>query len=589
MRRRLGALALVWGAMGATIAACGDDDLAPVVNVPDAAIIEAGPAPVVDGSIPTPPRIAASDLVLYTGMTATLDASGTVAGAFQWTVKSAPPGSTVATATLAGASSTKPAFRADVSGDYVLEVTATIGTASATKEVRVRAVPAPLFYMQTSFASTPAHYEYRTVGADGTGAHPIACRVDGTPGSPAGDDQVLLGISASLADVGIDWWEAPPGTPSRVAFALFEFDDAGAPLSTIGLGTNASTCDAPAVRVRAVPEDGGTVDTEQGLVQPRFSRNGARVAYLEARASGWFLATVGADGTGRRDLSRLCPDGVGTEGCFAPAILPPRPQWRDNQTVAWVRSNGAGWEVMIADDSANPMPRVYMTCDGSTPRSIAILSDGKVLANREAPDAGREDLWLLEPATPGGACTVIRNLTNLPTESSYARDFSVSPDESQVAFIRRKEVADAGPPQAGVARFGGQIYTVPMSGAAPPAPVTGSAQETLFGPRYVAGASMLAWGGVIPGAGTDALLIDGGLPIIAVAPVDGGPVTHAVRSNADAGLYVMGGGSGGSCDFRFCSIGRTRSSGGGALAFAALGGALLVRRRRRLSAEGASR
>lgn len=586
MRSRLVALGLVWGCIGTgAVAACGGDDASSGGETPDAAADTSNPPPM-DGSTDGAPKIVAGDLVVYTGMTAALDASQTAAQFFQWAVKSAPPGSAVTTATLGGATSARPSFRADVTGEYVLELTAKNGAAAATEDVKVTAVAAPLFYMQTSFSETPAYFEYRTVGTDGTGGHPIACRATGPDPADAGEDDnaAFLGLSLFLADMGEDWWEAPPGSPSRVAFAQFEFDDAGDGKMFLGLGTNASTCQNPPVKVAPVPGDGGGGGTT-GLVQPRFSRNGARVAYIEQRSGGWVVATVGYDGNDRRDLARLCPDDLGGEGCFKPAVFPPRPQWLNDQTIGWVRTQtgdaGTGWEVLTANDSANPQPKVYMTCDGVTPRSFVFLKDGSIIANREAPDAGREDLWVLRPSTPGGACQIVRNLTNLPTARSYARDFSVSPDEQQVAFVRRDEPADAGKPDGGEMRFGGQVYTVPVNGASPPAPVTGTAQEALFGPRYVAGASMLAWNGLIADAGTDASLVDGGLPVIAVAPVSGGAVSYAVKSDPDAGTYVVGGGNGGSCDFRLCSMGRAQSTGGGALAFAAIAGALAVRRRRR--------
>ena len=597
MRSRLVIFGLVWGLFGTgVLLACGGDDSeSSSGGPPDASTTDTGNNNVGDGSTTNPPTLVASNLTVYTGSTAALDASGTQADTFAWTVKSAPNGSTVATATLVGASTTRPSFRADVSGDYVLELSATNASGTAKKDVTVKAVPASLFYMQTSFAEDPNYFEYRTVGTDGTGGHPIACRTNGTPDAGQTDQAGFVQQSLFLADMGQDWWEPPPGDPARVAFIQFERVDGGSGFNLngrLGLGTSASTCQNPPVTVLATPIDGG--NTDLNLVQPRFNRVGSRVAYLERRTGGdWFVLTVGYDGKDKRDVAQLCAQAGGD--CFDPAFFPARPQWQDDQTIAWVRNRNpdaglSGWEVVVATDSANPAPHVFMTCDGTIPRSFAILKDGSVIANRQ-PDGGAEDLAVLKPASAGGACTVVRNLTNLPTPRSYARDFSVSPDESEVAFVRRVEAAgaDAG----GGVRLGGQVYTVPVSGASAPAPVGGIAQEAIFGPRYVGGASALAWNGNIapPDGGNgidggalnnDLKFLDGGLPVIAVAPRDGGPTTYAAKSDPDAGTYLFGGGNGGSCDFRLnlCSMGPIRSGGAPTIGITLAGLLWLIGRRR---------
>jgi hypothetical protein len=243
---------------------------------------------------------------------------------------------------------------------------------------------------------------------------------------------------------------------------------------------------------------------------------------------------------------------------------------------------------MLATDSANPNPRVHMTCDGAIPRSIGFLKDGSVIANRQ-PDGGAEDLAVLKPATAGGTCTLVRNLTNLPTARSYARDFAISPDEGEIAFVRKVETS---PDAGGGFRLGGQVYTVAVSGAAPAAPVGSAPQEAIFGPRYVAGATALAWNGNIPapdggngidaGNNNDLAFLDGGLPVIAIAPRDGGPTTYAVKSDPDAGSYVFGGGNGGSCDFKLnlCSMGPIQSGSAPTLGITLAGFLWLLGRRR---------
>lgn len=598
MRSRLVALGLVWGCLGVgVIAACGGDDDGSGSSsggTNDASIDNNPPSN--DGSS-TAPTISAQNLTIYTGMTAALDASGTAAQTFAWTVKTAPAGSTVSTATLTSATTARPSFRADKSGDYVLTLTAKNGDAAATKDVTVKAVPAPLFYMQSNFSEKPPYFEYRMVGTDGTGGHPVACRTNGDPDGGSDQAGFFLQQSLLLSDMGEDWWESPNAAePSRVAFVNFErIVDAGTEsfVASLAIGTNASTCQSPPVKVTGIGSDAGN-NNGINLLQPRFNHAGTRVAFIEVRDDVWFIMSVAYDGKDRRQLGQMCD---GENQCSNPSIFPARPQWLNDTTVGWARkqgpdAGGTDWEVVTASDSANPNPQVYMTCDGLAPRSIAFLKDGSVLANRQAPDAGsKEDLWILKPNATTKKCDVVRNLTNLPQDWSYARDFSISPDESEVAFVRF--IQDGGKlPDGGGTRLGGELYVGPISGGSAPVPAGSTPQAALFGPRYVAGASALAFNGLVVNDGGGASdeagaaiggFIDGGVPVIAVLPREGGAPTYAVRSDIEAGTYVFGGGNGGACDFRLdlCSTVPMSMRGNGPLFFVGAFGALLLRRRRR--------
>ena len=203
MRSRLVAFGLVWGCLGAgALAACGGDDDSGgggSSGTPDASTDSTTST---DGTT-NAPNVVANGLTVYTGMNVALDASGTNAQSFLWVVKSAPAGSAVTTATLGAATTPRPTFRADLSGDYVLNLTVKNGDASATKDVTVKAVPAPILYMQTNFAEKPPYYEYRTIGTDGTGGHPVACRTNGVAdaGQDGGDDPngAFLAVSMLLA------------------------------------------------------------------------------------------------------------------------------------------------------------------------------------------------------------------------------------------------------------------------------------------------------------------------------------------------------------------------------------------------------
>ena len=588
MRRWLAFGLVGFWSLAASVAACGSDEAgsssgAPEAGAPDTSSGGSGG----DGATPGV-AIVAADLTVYTGSPAAIDASQTNASEFAWAVKVAPAGSTVTTQSLAGATTARPSFVPDVSGDYVLELTARGNGASATTTVKVKAVAAPVFFMQTNFNESPPYFEYRTIGADKSGSHPVACRINGPVSDAGGEVGQFFFLSMLLADIGLDWWEAQPGSPSRVAFTTMEFFPDGGRDTYLSLGTNESSCTVAPAILRTAPEDGGN-DSDRLFVQPRFSPNGARVAFVEDRQAGKMVGAVSYDGNDRRDIAPFCP----SEGdCWAPAFFPPRPQWLDAQTIGWARSyerdGGTGWEVVLANDSANPNVRTHMTCAGAIPRSIALLQDGSVIANSAAADTKVEDLVVYEPATPGGACQVVRNLTNLGTPGAYARDFAVSPDGTEVVFVRNVEPPDDG---GNGLRFGGELYVVPVNGSSAPKPFSGSPQFAYFGGRYVASGSQIAWNGAsaldggtpLDGGGVEELL-EAGVPAVRVGMRDGGKVTDIVASDLDAGVFVSGGGNGGACDLAFalnlCSLTQNPASRGGPIAMAAAALAFAVRRRR---------
>lgn len=586
----LGLIAL-WAAAALGFAGCGSDENG---GGGDPTIPDASP----DTSTTSGDDASASaaDVTVYTGTTAQLDASQSVGATFAWTVKSVPQGSAVTTASLQAAASARPSFVPDVSGDYQLEVAVTNGGATATKAVSVRAVPAPIFYMLTNAKEQPPYYEVRTVGMDGTGAHAVTCRLqppnDG--GADGGDNASLLLLSMLTADFGLDWWEAPPGQPSRAAFQEFQYGPDASALY-LSVGTTDSTCQTPPKQVRAVSNvalDGGK--NNPGILHPRFSPNGQRIAYIEQRPDGYFVSVIGYDGKDYREIAPLCHTAEGSD-CWKGALFPPRPQWLDDQTVAWARiqegtDGGVGWELMKATDGPAPAPAVHMTCPGTLPFGIGFLRDGSILANRRIGSSG-QDLWVLRPTAPGGVCQEVRNLTNLPNAKAYARDFSISPDGTQVAFIRYVEPPDAG--DAGSISMGGEVYVADVSGATPPRSVATPPQQAWFGPRYIARGAYLSYNGLAPlpdGAIEDAgleggatELLDGGLPAITVIPVGGGPVRYAAVSDLRSQTFVTGGGNGGACGFNGfnCAIAAPGASLAGALGSVGLVGLLVARRRRR--------
>jgi hypothetical protein len=204
-----------------------------------------------------------------------------------------------------------------------------------------------------------------------------------------------------------------------------------------------------------------------------------------------------------------------------------------------------------------------------------------------------ENLVVLSKDSSGNCILPGKNLTKLTTAGSYARDFSVSPDGSMVAFIQL-----VAPPtwdaSTGGTAVGGSLYLVPTDGSQAPHAVGGVGElYAFYGARWIAGGTHLAWNGTFdpPDAnfGTvdaSAVMRDGGLPAMNVIPVnmaDGGGLVHVAQSDPANETYVFGGGNGGGCSFSLsCSV---TNRGAGPAAGLALSGLLcgvfFLRRRAR--------
>jgi hypothetical protein len=579
----------------------------------DSSVMDSGVGPV-DSSVDSTSMpdgggvsIVAADVSVYVSQVARLDASMTQGPSmgstlsFAWTVTKVPMGSSVTNGSLQGATTATPSFTADVLGDFVLAVTATSGSATATKAVTVHAVNGYVFYTTTKADDVSPYFEYDVVQMDGVGAHAIACRqhtfetppgveggtVDFSDGGPdSGKGQVFLGAAAETADYSLDSWEGPAGTPGRGAFSEIDIPpDGGTATSHLLAATSDSTCQNPPAQVHVVN------GSQPQIQQPRFSPDGTRIAYIEQRdQNDVHLATVGFDGTDYHDFGNMCVSDAGATcppGNFT--IAPARPQWIDATHVAWLVDTGSGnFTVYSAPDTNNTTPTTYMTCQGAySPRGFAMLKDGSVLANYQAVGATVEDLVVFGKDAMG-VCMLQRNLTNLPNPYSYARDFSVSPDGTMVAFIQLATTPNELDSGLG-ARFGGGLYLVPVDGSQPPhAAGGGSDLFAFFGARWIAGGTRLAWNGAVPqppdaAANATGSLTDAGLPVMNVIPVSGGSVVHVAQSDPANEVYVLGGGNGGGCSFelKLCSMSPGRApAGAGAVGLGGLMGVALCLRRR---------
>lgn len=629
-------LAALGFALGATAFGCGGtDDPAPAAVNPDAAVsgetsttpgAEGGPAAVtIDVQVPA--------VTVYAGQVAQLVASQSKASNgdvlnFAWTFASVPQGSTVTT--LQGVNELVN-FMPDVAGDYVVTVTASTGAITAKKDITVKAVNAPIFYVRTTSGTTAEDigFEVHTVQMDGTGDHAVACRQralsagyfgdSGIPiedaGPEAGAQLGMMGfvVTALFADQAIDWWEAPPGDSSRAAFQNITFGGDGGPDAatnqiSLFVGAQENTCQNPPSAARSFMGKG-----DDAVLQPKFSPDGRRVAFIERRDKKLNLVTSAIDGTDARVLAPYCVSGTDDCSTNANLLFPRRPQWLDETHVGWMRASAeqsdvsVSWEIVVAADiPAAPVSR-YMACtSGAIPTLFNFLRDGTILANVRASRFGAEDLLVLNRGA-GGTCNAVRNLTKFGVEGSYARDFSISPDGTTVAYIHKKAPAGtSGKPDAGQSDFrqGGDLYMVPLDGSKAPAPI-GANHRAEYGPRWIAGGTRLAWNGSAPpppgydaggifssDSGADAgTLFEAGLPAINVIQADGGQFTPVAYGDPANGSYVLGGGNGGACSLECgglackpqsnCSSVEKRGGEGATFWASMFGFAFLLRRRSR--------
>jgi len=525
----------------------------------------------------------ASNLTLYEGMVAALDGTGTTANppgtiAFAWTVVSAPLGSAIVTASLQNANTAQPSFTTDAVGVYTLQMTATVGTTMATKTVTVTAVAAPVFYVYWDATNGT---NYQVIGTDGTGQSTLTCNYANTATVAA--DASFEAVSSALH--GMDWWEAPPGTPSRFAYMNTSGGHAG-----LWAGLSTSTCATPPTLRDS--HAGMWWDTNCGkyscydappaFSQPVFSPDGNRIAYVKQygdAGSDYTFATIGFDGTNAHSVATGPTEfDAGTN----PNSSPTRPRWQDNTDIGWIEYTGnTGWQIRVAPDANGSSPVTFMTCDvGVAPRptQFDFVAGGAVLVSAQTvqPDGalGSADLLVLKPnSSNGNACELVRNLTLGSASSAKAYDFSLSPDKKTVAYLNDPSGGDTAV----------TLYVAAVDGTTSPMPVPGAPtnthgaivgvyeQNTNVGPRWVAGGSKLTWGN--PTAAGNAVAV-----IQANAGDAAGTVTVLAQSTATSVVSAVGNGLPG------CSMG---FAAGGSLAagVSSIGGfaALLIRRRRRRS------
>ncbi len=520
-----------------------------------------GDGPVTSGNdATTPPGEAstsltanANDISVYIAQAATLAGSASDPSAtFAWTLASAPPGSTITTASITGAATATPTITPDLVGDYKLTLTATAGAATATKSATVHALPGKGFvgHQYDGGAGAPALGNILFTNSDGTGQVPIVCPARGNG---------LAEIFDSFG--GLDWLEGDAGQPAVVAFPFADTDDAGNILSAyLAAGTSDSRCGANAVGKLDFQDAGSNSLIPRDV---RLSSTGQRIAYLRETGSGLNAATIGFDGS---DLRVFGPAFLATDGGPGPSngddIVPPT--WVDSTQIAWIQlaADSSSWSIKIARDQDNATVDTFMTCNAASSGSgakvyeFALLPDGSAIVATQPStfDAGNfVQLLVLSPDPTTHVCTFVRAFS---AGSGTAVDFSVSPDKTTVAYL--------GSASDNSNSF--SLYTAPITGTSPPVVVSGAPVQGNegSGPRWAANGHTIIWG--------QGPIVDGGGTTVFSVTATGGAATQLAASTDPLESFFAPGNS--------CNVAFENASPIAAFALFGIFVGLVVRRKR---------
>lgn len=506
----------------------------------------------------------AADVDIYAGLVASLDASGSSpAGAsFAWTLVSAPAGSAITTASIVNANTAKPTIPTDIVGDYVLHVTVTAGSASATASPKVHAHPGKIAFAHTTALSDGgAVSEVQIIHGDGTGRATISCQ---TSYEEVDSDKFLSAYGVQRLRTSLDWYEGKPQDTAHIAYGFREIQDDAGYTNYLAVADESSRCTGtPAQKFDVFTNTG---DVPRGL---RISPNGDRVAYMRNDGSaGLVVVTMGLDGSNQRILGPVFINAVDGGALFVGATLyrSVPVQWTDETHVAWLAYDDAqNWEVRTATDSDTPGMTTAMTCQSlADPNSsnqpnvqeIAVLPAGDVLAVTDLSpiDAGSgTNLVRLHPNGGTKACELVGTI------GTGAIDFALAPDRTTL-----------------VVQMGGSLYYASVDGLLAPALVPGmDGGIPASAPRFIAGGAQLST------VGEFAITDGGSTANVMTVPFDGG-TPDVLVAGTELEAFAAGSNTG------TCSIGIGRASSLAA-PFAAVSAILLsfgLRRRRRHASEG---
>ena len=529
------AFLLATGPISAGLTACGGDDNA-AGSAPDGGSTgtdsggnkDTDPS---DGGTDSAvgPQASASATTVYFGHAVTLDGSestGPGGLTYAWTVATVPAGSSITTASLAGANTAKATFVPDAPGAYEMTLTIGAGAAKSSATVVANVVDPPVFFFDSENDVDAGHQaKLKVAGASARDAGvPVGCFT-----SDAGS---FDGLIRDTAMAGADWWEAPAGQPSKVVF-VFETREDGGASTVLAATTSAATCANGPTNLATFP--GATRDT-RAAEQPQFSPSGNRIAYVRRENGTTQVATIGFDGSDAHTLGAFeaFPDGGPNPepgGTFGDPRA--RPVWLNDTTVAWLqRLDDDRWQIVSANDVADASPALLMSCSGSEPLQIDVLANGDVVVAQFVgnPEGATNILvYPIDPATK--ACGPARNLSLL-TDNSYARDFALSPDRTRVAYAAWDSATNQQ-----------ELLVARVDGTTPPVSVASPLGGANRGARWVGSGAFITWG-------IDGVQLDAGITgnAVAVVPSDGG-VARAVAASPSGGTTEAIGNGLWSCSF----------------------------------------
>jgi MYXO-CTERM domain-containing protein len=521
------------------------------------------------------PRANAKDATVYLGQVVQLDGSGSAPpdATFAWKMDGVPAGSAITTGDLQSASGPKPTFKPDKVGNYAVTLEVTTHGAKSTKSITVRAVEAPVFYNDLSLnADGGPILGVQVVSTSGANARSILCA------GQSNSDGNSLELAFLRAVYAFDWWEAPAGLDSRLAYTVVPPSTDAGFVSQLWAATSATTCGSPPTKIAEYP----SATAGPGQYALKVSPDGSRIAYVMLDDGAATVRAVGFDGSTPHQLAPYlaAPDGGPQADAGIHTVEQSPIRWKGTE-VAWANlhlGDGTRFQIVSAADQDNATPSVLMRCSGNL-RAFDFLPSGDVIASVQPPgDAGLEsafDLVVLHPNAVTKECEVVHNLTAL-SAGSVVHAAALSPDGSRVAYIVSDSSVDAG-----AAVDNARIAVAVVDGSSPPTLVAGvpfsAGLEPVLGlrhlpPRWVAGGTALTFQ-ILQS------MIDAGdaggdnLPAVVVVSVSGGDLHAVAVSDSATGHIVsaMGG----------CSV--SHGAGAGLVAFAGLGVfvGLVVRRRRR--------
>jgi hypothetical protein len=431
-----------------------------------------------------PPDFAVSDMAMpvvpkakiaYTsdvvGFVTRLDGSGsTDAQTYAWHFAQVPSGSALTDAALSTTSGPTPTFDPDVGGIYVVQLTVSGPDGSDTTMANVNVPTQAVFYHEAVIGPTSS-YAVGVVRSDGSGARRISCAVTSSGSDLGGDDLFdLLEFPGLLSMRVLD------GSPAHLAYEEVTPMIAAGKRTlqhSLWIADEFSDCMmAPPTRI-----DDGTLPGVAKL-GPRFSPDGARVAYLE----GSRLVTVALDGS----LPHVVVN--------TPALQAVPPVWIDNMHLMWVEDPSPSPSphpmFMSGEDETGTAPAVDLDCPPGGGNLAVVnqferLSDDTLLVaggTKRRADGGAISLYRMGVTCAVSAATLLVT----PGVSGDAWDFAVSPDETTVALSSSVVQAAAPAPQH-------DLYIAKVDGSS--LTMFGGSDALLddVGPRWLAGGRQISW------------------------------------------------------------------------------------------------